>query len=98
MARRVERRLTTVLAADVVEYSRLMRADEDRTLGGLTASREILDRLIGEHRGRIANTAGHSVVAEFPSGAERFPAPFAVRPAAAAANEHAPPARLRQRR
>ena len=52
----VERKLTTILAADVAEYSRLMRADEDRTLADLTAARTLVDGLIARHRGRIANT------------------------------------------
>src|SRR5713101_3418044 len=70
MADRVERRLTTILAADVAEYSRLMRADEDNTLAALTACRAIVDELIAGSRGRIANTAGDSVLAEFPSVTE----------------------------
>src|SRR5215203_4655330 len=44
-----------------------MRADEASTVRALTAHREVMDRLIGEYRGRIANTAGDSVLAEFPS-------------------------------
>jgi adenylate cyclase len=70
MAERVGRRLTTILAADVSEYSRLMRADEDGTLAVLTARRATLDALVAKHRGRIANTAGDSVLAEFPSVAD----------------------------
>ena len=70
MAGRVERRLTTILAADVAEYSRLMRADEDGTLAVLTVCRVVVDRLIAQHRGRIANTAGDSILAEFPSVAD----------------------------
>jgi adenylate cyclase len=54
----VERRLAAIFAADVEGYSRLMGADERATLSTLTAHREIMDRLIVEHRGRIANTAG----------------------------------------
>jgi adenylate cyclase len=63
----VSRRLVAVFAADVEGYSRLMGADEVGTLKGLTERRAILDRFIGEHRGRIANTAGDSVLAEFGS-------------------------------
>ena len=63
----VSRRLVAVFAADVEGYSRLMGADEVGTLMGLTERRAILDRLIGEHGGRIANTAGDSVLAEFGS-------------------------------
>jgi adenylate cyclase len=64
---KVSRKLVAVFAADVEGYSRLMGADEVGTLMGLTERRAILDRIIGEHRGRIANTAGDSVLAEFGS-------------------------------
>jgi adenylate cyclase len=50
----VSRRLVAVFAADAEGYSRLMGADEVGTLKGLTERRAILDRLIGDHRGRIA--------------------------------------------
>jgi adenylate cyclase len=53
----ISRRLVAVFAADVEGYSRLMGADEVGRLKGLTERRAILDGLIGEHRGRIANTA-----------------------------------------
>ena len=67
---KVERRLAAIFAADVAGYSRLMSQDEVRTLRSLTAHREIMDRLIAEHGGRIANTAGDSVLAEFPSAVD----------------------------
>ena len=51
-------------------YSRLMRQDEAGTLHTLTSHRQIMDRLIAEHGGRIANTAGDSVLAEFPSAVD----------------------------
>jgi class 3 adenylate cyclase len=60
-----ERRLVAIFAADVEGYSRLMGADEVGTLRDLTARRTILDAVIASHRGRIANTAGDSVLAEF---------------------------------
>src|SRR5215213_11766053 len=66
-AQPIERKLAAIFAADVAGYSRLMGEDEVGTLRRLAAHREIMDRLIGEHRGRIANTAGDSVLAEFPS-------------------------------
>jgi adenylate cyclase len=87
MVERVERRLTTILAADVAEYSRLMRADEDGTLAVLTACRAILDTLVAEHRGRIANTAGDSVLAEFPSVAGGLSCALAIQEAIAKHNE-----------
>src|SRR5262245_25488931 len=66
----VSRKLVAVFAADVEGYSRLMGAVEVGTLKGLTARRAILDGLIGDHRGRIANTAGDSVLAEFGSAVD----------------------------
>jgi len=67
---RIERRLAAIFAADAAGYSRLMNVDETGTLRVLTAHRVIMDRLIVEHRGRIANTAGDSVLAEFPSAVD----------------------------
>ena len=66
----VSRKLVAVFAADVEGYSRLMGTDEVGTLKGLTERRAILDRFIGDHRGRIANTAGDSVLAEFGSAVD----------------------------
>jgi class 3 adenylate cyclase len=63
----VERRLVAILAADVEGYSRLMHGDEEATMATLSARRAVVDNLIGQHRGRIANTAGDSVLAEFSS-------------------------------
>jgi adenylate cyclase len=66
----VERRLVAIFAADVEGYSRLMGRDEVGTLRNLTERRKILDALILAHRGRIANTAGDSVLAEFASAVD----------------------------
>ena len=63
----LERRLAAILAADVEGYSRLMHRDEEATMSTLSARRAIIDHLIAGHRGRIANTAGDSVLAEFAS-------------------------------
>jgi adenylate cyclase len=65
-----ERKLVAIFAADVEGYSRLMGADEVGTLRDLTQRRAILDDLIAAHRGRIANTAGDSVLAEFSSAVD----------------------------
>ena len=65
-----ERRLIAIFAADVEGYSRLMGADEVGTLKDLTQRRDILDGLIASRRGRIANTAGDSVLAEFGSAVD----------------------------
>ena len=69
-AHRVERKLSAIFAADVEGYSRLMGRDEVGTLRTLTAYRVIIDRLIASHRGRIFNTAGDSVLADFGSAVD----------------------------
>src|SRR5829696_5750973 len=75
---RVERRLAAIFAADVAGYSRLMSRDEAGTLRALAAAREIMDGLIRDHGGRIANTAGDSVLAEFPSAVDAVQCAVAV--------------------
>ena len=90
MAERIERRLTTILAADVAEYSRLMRADEDSTLALLTRRREVAAARIAEYRGRIANTAVDAVLAEFPSVADGLSCALAIQEAVGKANEALP--------
>jgi adenylate cyclase len=75
---RVERRLSAIFAADVAGYSRMMSQAEAGTLRALAAAREVMDRLIGEHGGRIANTAGDSVLAEFPSAVDAVQCAVAV--------------------
>ena len=74
----VKRRLAAILAADVVGYSRLMRADEEGTLAALRASRSAIEARIGGHGGRIANTAGASVLVEFHSAVEAVRCAMAV--------------------
>jgi adenylate cyclase len=86
----VSRRLVAVFAADVEGYSRLMGADEVGTLKGLTERRAILDRFIGEHRGRIANTAGDSVLAEFGSAVDAVQCAVDAQTALAEANTGVP--------
>ena len=65
-----ERKLTTILAADVVGFSKLMGEDEAATLAALKACRAIIDSVIVEHHGRVFGAAGDSVLAEFPSPVE----------------------------
>jgi adenylate cyclase len=86
----VTRKLVAVFAADVEGYSRLMGVDEVGTLKGLTERRAILDRIIGEHRGRIANTAGDSVLAEFGSAVDAVKCAVEAQAALAEANSNLP--------
>ena len=64
----VERRLSAILAADVVGYSRLMGIDEAGTLAALKAIRtELVDSKIADHQGRIVKLTGDGMLIEFPS-------------------------------
>jgi adenylate cyclase len=67
---KVKRRLTTVLCADVHGYSRLMEADEAGTLATLRRYRTAIAGLVDRHDGRIVNTWGDAVIAEFASVVE----------------------------
>ena len=93
---RVERRLAAIFAADVAGYSRLMSQDEVATLRTLTTHREIMDGLIAEHGGRIANTAGDSVLAEFPSVVDAVQCAVAVQQKLGDANAGLAPQRRLQ--
>ena len=64
---RPTRKLTTILAADVVGFSKLMDQHEELTLKNLKTCRDIVDPIITEYGGRIFHTAGDSVIAEFAS-------------------------------
>jgi adenylate cyclase len=70
MSSEVQRKLTTILAADAEGYSRVMDADEVKALGALHAARSVFSKFIERHHGRIANTAGDGLIAEFPSVVE----------------------------
>ena len=88
-----KRRLAAIFAADVEGYSRLMGVDEVATLDALTARREILDGLIATHGGRIANTAGDSVLAEFGSAVDAVRCAMEAQGALAEANSALPETR-----
>ncbi len=62
----VERRLAAILAADVVGYSRLMEANEERTMGALKQHRrEFFDPTMAKHGGRIFKVMGDGFLVEF---------------------------------
>lgn len=63
----VQRRLSVIVCADVVGYSRLMGADELGTLTALKAHREAIDPLFAEEGGRLVKTTGDGLLLEFPS-------------------------------
>src|SRR5918995_1078920 len=63
----LNRRLAAILAADIAGYSRLMHEDETATVRDLKAHQSIVLPLIARHGGRIIDTAGDGILAEFPS-------------------------------
>ena len=70
MAPEVQRRLAAILSADVVGYSRLMAEDEDATVDTVTAYRERVAGLVLDHRGRVVDSPGDNILAEFPTATE----------------------------
>jgi class 3 adenylate cyclase len=71
----MERRLTAILAADVVGYSRLMGANETGTLAALKALQaDFIDGKIAQHQGRIVKLTGDGMLVEFPAWSTRLPA------------------------
>ncbi len=67
----MRRRLTTILAADIAGFSRLIGLDEEGTLAAQRSHRtEFINPLLEQHSGRVANTAGDSLLIEFPSAVE----------------------------
>ena len=64
---RIQRKLTAILSADVKGYSRLMGEDEVATIRTLTAYRELITSFIQTHNGRVVDTPGDNLLAEFAS-------------------------------
>src|SRR4029078_10056137 len=83
----VQRKLAAIMSADVVGYSRLMGLDDAETLRRLSDLRKVVDTLIEQRGGRIAGSAGDSVLAEFPSVVEAAACAVEVQQATAALNE-----------
>ena len=76
---RENRRLAAIVAADIAGYSRLIGQDEEGTLRAFREHRaELIDPLIEQHVGRIANTAGDSLLLEFPSAVDAVRCSIAV--------------------
>jgi len=63
----IQRRLAAILAADIAGYSRLMHEDEAATVRDLKSHQSVILPLVGRHGGRIIDTAGDGLMAEFPS-------------------------------
>ena len=83
---RLRRKIAVIMAADVCGYSRLVAEDEDGTLKRLMEYREIFADFVGRGRGRIFNTAGDAVLAEFDSAVEAVRSAMDIQEALAARN------------
>jgi adenylate cyclase len=92
MTEKLKRRLTSVLCADVQGYSRLMEADEPGTLATLQRYRTAMASLIERHDGRIVNTWGDAVIAEFPSVVEAVQCAIEIQQELSAQDPHLPEA------
>lgn len=86
----VQRRLSVILFADVVGYSRLMGIDELGTLNALKAHREVIDPLFAEEGGRLVKTIGDGLLLEFPSAFHAVRAALAVQKTMAERNTDVP--------
>ena len=87
----LERRLATILCADVAGYSKMMAANEELTVRVFRGHREIFESLVNLHRGRIFNTAGDALLAEFNSAVEAVRCATEIQAALRTRNEHLPP-------
>ena len=96
MAEAVERKLTTIMCADVSGYSRLMEVDEAATLATLKLYREAMTGLMARHRGRLVSTAGDSLLVEFPSVVEAVQCAVEIQRELASRNRSVPDARRMQ--
>src|SRR5512144_275360 len=86
----MERKLTAILSADVKGYSRLMGEDEEATIRTLTAYREVMATLIAQHRGRVVDTPGDNLLAEFASAVDAVQAAVEIQHELRAHNTNLP--------
>lgn len=89
----LERKLATILSADVAEYSRLMGEDEEQTLNTFRSHKQVFESLVAMHRGRIFNTAGDAILAEFGSAVEAVRCATEIQAALYTRNDQLPPSR-----
>src|SRR5438067_1646364 len=88
----LQRKLTTILVADVAGYSRLMECDEEGTHARVSAfTRDVLDPAIGAHGGNLIKGTGDGVLAEFASVVEAVRCAIEIQQGATARNAGLPP-------
>ena len=88
-----KRKLTAILSADVKEYSRLMSQDERGTIRTLTAYKEAMSTLIQEYKGRVVDSPGDNLLAEFGSVVDAVNCAVEIQRELAERNAELPPAR-----
>src|SRR5262245_58431859 len=66
----MKRRISAILAADIVGYSKLVAEDEEETVRRLVVWRKVFDDLTAQYGGRVVNLVGDAVLAEFPSSVD----------------------------
>ncbi len=91
-----KRKLTAILSADVEGYSRLMGDDEEATVRTLTAYREVLSTLIQQHNGKVLDSPGDNLLAEFVSVVDAVQCAVAVQKEINARNDQLPENRRMQ--
>src|ERR1700684_1220 len=89
----LKRKLATILSADVAEFSRLMGEDEEQTLRTFRGHKKVFESLVTMHRGRVFNTAGDAILAEFGSAVEAVRCATEIQSALRTRNDQLPPAR-----
>src|SRR5438132_7681492 len=89
----MKRKIAAIFAADVAGYSRLVAEDEEETLRRLASYRLVIDDCIAKGGGRIFNTAGDAVLAEFPSAVEAVRCAIDIQESLRTRNMAYPPSR-----
>src|SRR5271168_3849029 len=89
----MKRKIAAIFAADVAGYSRLVAEDEEETLRRLASYRSVVDDFIAKAGGRIFNTAGDAVLAEFPSAVEAVRCAIDIQESLRTRNMAYPPSR-----
>src|SRR5713226_1265302 len=89
----IERKLTAILSADVKGYSRLMGQDEVATIRTLTAYREVMATLIRQHRGRVVDSPGDNLLAEYASVVDAVQSAVEIQQELKTRNADLPPSR-----
>lgn len=89
----MKRKIAAIFAADIAGYSRLVAEDEEETLRRLASYRSVVDDFIAKANGRIFNTAGDAVLAEFPSAVDAVRCAIDIQESLRTRNMAYPPSR-----